>query len=474
MVGQALKKQAKIKEDRVLLLMLTLYSGLYSVVGATFVSNMYGFLQNFLHWLLLMSLIFSFSSIFSLIFFKLWYTYTVDSSNRWNDTILKPLIEMMVLSVIYVAIIRLITGMLSWKTVVLSLLKVDLFIAILYRLKKVSETPEIYSRRRIRLMIPWIYGVLEPALFGSASILSLVGGKVSFVLYGIPLLYYLLWCLSLRYDSRDVKVINGLVCILVVGVLSLLLYLITLNPSDYHISYIVAVKASSLSVGGLGILGIPGLVEMAQVLRHDGLGEDDTESLQNHYREIMQILSVVDLFSVVLFHFAFTYLDIPFIYFGVYALFSIIWVFIARSHYECKIDDPYNGSYIISVLYPAVSAFCVLSCILDIIPRPNIDLQITPQIAYFSAVFHFIADGIALIGFGVKLNFYEIKENAWRLRLIGYRTLGLFITEILLLFSSLLGIGNNRTNVMMLLLTGEMLFQCIFYFLFYSKKRFQE
>lgn len=470
-----MQREATNIEKRVLVIMFTLYSGFNSLIGALFVEYCYGFQPSNKSHISLILFVFSSSIILSVIFFQEWYLCTVKESKDQKRIL--PIVWIVLLTAFLVVETRLVTGNPSWKTAIISILRAFLYIFLYHGLEQaVKDTSIDCSRRRIRLMIPWIYGILEPAMFGAAVILTLFGGRVAFTLYCIPILYYFIWKFSLKSDTRDVKIINGLVCILIVGALSLLYYLIILKPGDYHISYTVTVKTLSLTVCALGIFGIPGLIEMAQVLRHDGIRQSEEQNNKDKttYAEIMQIMSVVDLFSVVIIHSAFVYIDIPFIYFGVYAVLSLLWVLIARAHYEGKRENPYNGSYILSVLYPVIPSICVLSCIFDIIPRPQIELQINPEIAYFSAVFHFVADAIAITGFGVKLRISEIAQNAWRIRLIGHRTLGLFLSEMLFLFASLLGVGSKRTSVMMLLLTGEMLLQCLIYILFYSTKRFQE
>lgn len=462
------------KEYRVLLIMILLYSGMYSFVGAAFVQLVYGGF-NILSASALGVGILVYSIVFSYILFSQWYSCSVEPYPRRN--MVKGLFVVFTTAV-FLAFIWTITGCLKSETVALCLLKMLIYSALYIGLDRAAKDKMIdCTGRRIRMMIPWIYGIIEPTLFGSAIFITLYGNKVFLVLYIIPILYYIIWRLSLRSGSREVKIINGILCIIIVGTLALFYYLILIRPKNaYQVSQIATIKSLTLAVCGAGIFGIPGLVEMAQVLRRDGqnAASGETENNKQIYKRIMQTVSIVDLCSIVLVHFAFTYLDVPMIYYVLYAVLSILWVLIARSHYEEKQSAPYQGSYILSTLYPALPAICLLACMYDVIPRPHQSLGLSPEVAFLSAGVHFSIDFLAVIGFGVKLNIKELIANFWRIRLVGYRTLGMFLSEILLLLTLALKIGNERTCVIMVLLTAELFLQVLGYIVFYSDKRFEE
>ena len=326
-------------------------------------------------------------------------------------------------------------------------------------------------------MIPMVYGMMEPTIFGSSILLSLYNEDGSLIPYIIPILYFIVWKISLKWSERDVKITNGLFFFCIIGSLALLYYLILIFPRNtYRFSYIVIIKSLSLAVLGSGILGIPGLVEIAQVLRRDWLKDNIAEKDKNKhlYQKTMQTICIVDLISIIIMHFAFTYLDIPLIYFAIYAVLSVIWVLIARSHYAEKQSNPYSGSYVLSIVFPFLPSICLLCCIYDIIPRPHQTLSISHHMMIISAGTHFTIDFGAIKGFGVELNFKEIVGNFWRIRLVGYRTLGLFLSEVLLLFTLALNIGNERTCIIGVLITAELILQVLGYAIFYSNERFKE
>lgn len=463
------------REVKVLLTLIVLYSGVYSFIGAAFVHNIYRSSPRIVD-IILGVVIFLFSAIYSYSLFHQWYSCSVES--RLGNNYFHNFVFILICSVVFLSLIWILSGTLRWTTVVLCFIRALVYGALIVSFDYATKNPEIdCSARRVRIMIPWIYGMMEPTMFGSSIMLSFFGGTASFVTYAIPILYFIIWLLSLKGRERDVKLINGTICIIVVGLIILFYYLLLISSkSTDNISYTATIKSLALSVCGAGIFGIPGIVEIAQILRRDGERRDDIEVMKDKYtyKKIMEIISIIDLCSIILVHFAFTYLDIPMIYFVLYAVLSVFWVLIARRHYEEKQYAPYEGSYILSVLYPLLPSICLLCCIYDVIPRPHQALILSPQIALWSAGAHFSIDFLAVIAFGVKLNVKEIVGNFWRIRLVGYRTLGMFLSEIFLLFTLALQLGNNRTSVMMVLLTAELIIQVLGYVLFYSNKRFDE
>lgn len=413
------------REKQLLITMLSVYSFICALSGMLFVSKLTGITIPFTTWCYL-----SFCSMIP--FSRLstqWFYCISDDYSSTNKTAVEELLLFAAL-----VIINSILGGEIYETALICLAQGIIFYSLSKNMPKIAQKKG-YTIRRLVLMPPYMFVIVQSTVFGAALALTFYRTRISIVIYIIMLTYWIVWR-STVYRDRD-KVLSTHILFTVVWVaLIVLFYVSFLLGGSYGSNtntIVILFRTIAFTFIFSGTIGVPALLEIIQIVwsREDITEEFSKTEKYWHYSDQLQVVRTIDLIVVIIAHFSWVFLHYNLSFFLLYAIGSTATVILSRHHYVRQNTTPYRGSWAVCLLWPIVPGTLVVVERYSLLPTLSL-YGVTSEHAI--SVFGATAEVLCIILGWLRFKTVEEARNAFqKLGLVGTHVVGLGITAFLLM-----------------------------------------